>query len=124
MIGPHSHEELGWRFSTWRTQYRKEVIRMHRTYGNEPQNIDIPRNIAEDEFDADWHFPLPQPEVKAQLDDLAERILDSELRPWDALDHMDRIYEDHLQPIEDFWHQASPGSNSNHIHPFLMRNAS
>ncbi|MCJ1465254.1 hypothetical protein MMC07_003870 [Pseudocyphellaria aurata] len=75
MVGSHSDEELGWRFRTWRTQYHKELVRMYRTYGYEPEGIEIPANVAEDEFDPDWHFPVPQAEVQAQLRDLTSRAL-------------------------------------------------
>ncbi|MCJ1466084.1 hypothetical protein MMC07_004703 [Pseudocyphellaria aurata] len=92
MTGNHSDEELGWRFRTWRTQYRKEVTRMYRTYGYEPDGFDIPRNVAEDEFDPDWHFDLPQPEIQAQLDNLTDRILEGNL-------HAD----------EDFWWERREG---------------
>ncbi|MCJ1461976.1 hypothetical protein MMC07_000576 [Pseudocyphellaria aurata] len=86
MIGSHSDEELGWRFRTWRTQYHKELTRMFRTYNYEPQGVEIPPNVAEDEFDPDWHFPLPQAEVQAQLRELNDRILEGD-----------------LLPAEDFW---------------------
>ncbi|MCJ1464090.1 hypothetical protein MMC07_002702 [Pseudocyphellaria aurata] len=88
---PHSDEELGSRFRTWRTQYHKELIRMFRIYGYEPEGIDVPKNVDVDEDDPDWHFALPLPEVQAQLRELMESILEGDLHPeedfwWERLE--------------------------------------
>ncbi|MCJ1464091.1 hypothetical protein MMC07_002703 [Pseudocyphellaria aurata] len=75
-----SDEELRWKFRTWRTKCQKEIIRTFRLYGYDAADGEfVPQNPNEDEFDADWHFPVPQAEIQAQLRDLTDRIRDGDV---------------------------------------------
>ena len=65
--------ELAWRYETWRKQSSKELLRIVRQYNYVAADAEEIRDLYEDEYDADWKYPLPLAEVQAQLRGLNEQ---------------------------------------------------